>query len=132
MHFKCIMRSYLKYSNWIEMLDWNNLRSFLELARHGKLTLTGKRLNIEPTTVGRHINKLEKDLDVQLFNRSPKGYTLNDEGYKLLVYAESIETKINSIYQSISGTDTELSGAVRMAVPEGLGVGVISKHIKNF
>lgn len=132
MHFKCIMRSYLKYSNWIEMLDWNNLRSFLELARHGKLTLTGKRLNIEPTTVGRHINKLEKDLDVQLFNRSPKGYTLNDEGYKLLVYAESIETKINSIYQSISGTDTELSGAVRMAVPEGLGVGVISKHIKTF
>ena len=87
MHFKCIMQSYLKYSNWIEMLDWNNLRSFLELARHGKLTLTGKRLNIEPTTVGRHINKLEKDLDVQLFNRSPKGYTLNDEGYKLLVYA---------------------------------------------
>ena len=132
MHFKCIMQSYLKYSNWIEMLDWNNLRSFLELARHGKLTLTGKRLNIEPTTVGRHINKLEKDLDVQLFNRSPKGYTLNDEGYKLLVYAESIETKINSIYQSISGTDTELSGAVRMAVPEGLGVGVISKHIKTF
>jgi len=114
------------------MLDWNNLRSFLELARQGKLTLTGKRLNIEPTTVGRHINKLEKDLDVQLFNRSPKGYTLNDEGYKLLAYAESIETKINSIYQSISGTDTELSGAVRMAVPEGLGVGIISKHIKSF
>ena len=114
------------------MLDWNNLRSFLELARQGKLTLTGKRLNIEPTTVGRHINKLEKDLDVQLFNRSPKGYTLNDEGYKLLAYAESIETKINSIYQSISGTDTELSGTVRMAVPEGLGVGIISKHIKSF
>ena len=114
------------------MLDWNNLRSFLELARQGKLTLTGKRLNIEPTTVGRHINKLEKDLDVQLFNRSPKGYTLNDEGYKLLAYAESIETKINSIYQSISGTDTELSGAVRIAVPEGLGVGIISKHIKSF
>ena len=114
------------------MLDWNNLRSFLELARHGKLTATGKRLNIEPTTVGRHINKLEQDLEVQLFNRSPKGYSLNDEGYKLLSYAESIETKINSIYQSISGTDTELSGAVRMAVPEGLGIGIISKHVKAF
>ena len=114
------------------MLDWNYLRSFLELARKGKLTGAAKRLNVEPTTVGRHINRLEKELDVHLFDRSPKGYSLNEEGYKLLPYAENIETKINSIYQSISGTDTLLTGTVRMAVPEGLGIGIISKYIKAF
>ena len=114
------------------MLDWNDLRSFLELARRGKLTMAGKRLNVEPTTVGRHINRLETELEVHLFDRSPKGYSLNDEGYKLLPYAENIETKINSIYQSISGTDTVLTGTVRMAVPEGLGIGIISKYIKDF
>ena len=114
------------------MLDWNDLRSFLELARRGKLTMAGKRLNVEPTTVGRHINRLEKELEVHLFDRSPKGYSLTDQGDKLLSYAESIETKINSIYQSISGTDTVLTGTVRMAVPEGLGIGIISKHIKIF
>ena len=114
------------------MLDWGNLRSFLELARHGKLTLAGKRLKVEPTTIGRHINRLEKALEVHLFDRSPKGYSLTEDGYKLLSYAETIETKINSIHQTISGSDTELSGIVRMAVPEGLGVGVISKYIKAF
>ena len=114
------------------MFDWDNLRSFLELARQGKLTNAGKRLSIEPTTVSRHINRLERELEVHLFNRSPKGYSLTDEGYKLLPYAEDIETKINSIYQSISGTDTVLTGTVRMAVPEGLGIGIISKHIKAF
>ena len=114
------------------MLDWNDLRSFLELARRGKLTMAGKRLNVEPTTVGRHINRLETELEVHLFDRSPKGYSLNDEGYKLLPYAENIETKINSIYKSISGTDTVLTGTVRMAVPEGLGIGIISKYIKDF
>ena len=114
------------------MLDWNDLRSFLELARRGKLTMAGKRLNVEPTTVGRHINRLEKELEVHLFDRSPKGYSLNDDGYKLLPFAENIETKINSIYQSISGTDTVLTGTVRMAVPEGLGIGIISKYIKDF
>ena len=114
------------------MFDWDNLRSFLELGRQGKLTNAGKRLSIEPTTVSRHINRLEKELEVHLFNRSPKGYSLTDEGHKLLPYAEDIETKINSIYQSISGTDTVLTGTVRMAVPEGLGIGIISKHIKAF
>ena len=114
------------------MLDWNDLRSFLEVARRGKLTLAGKRLNVEPTTVGRHIARLEKELGVRLFDRSPKGYSLNDDGYKLVTYSENIETKINSIYQSVSGTDTILTGTVRMAVPEGLGIGIISKHIKAF
>ena len=73
--------------------------------------------------------RLEKELEVHLFDRSPKGYSLNDDGYKLLPFAENIETKINSIYQSISGTDTVLTGTVRMAVPEGLGIGIISKYI---
>ena len=114
------------------MLDWNDLRSFLEVARRGKLTLAGKRLNVEPTTVGRHISRLEKELGVHLFDRSPKGYSLNDNGYKLVTHSENIETKINSIYQSVSGTDTILTGTVRMAVPEGLGIGIISKHIKAF
>ena len=114
------------------MLDWSDLRSFLEVARRGKLTLAGKRLNVEPTTVGRHIARLEKELGVRLFDRSPKGYSLNDDGYKLVTYSENIETKINSIYQSVSGTDTILTGTVRMAVPEGLGIGIISKHIKAF
>ena len=58
------------------MLDWDNLRSFLELARRGKLSMAGKRLNVEPTTVGRHIYKLEKELGIHLFDRSPKGYSL--------------------------------------------------------
>ena len=114
------------------MLDWNDLRSFLEVARRGKLTLAGKRLNVEPTTVGRHIARLEKELGVHLFDRSPKGYSLNDNGYKLVTHSENIETKINSIYQSVSGTDTILTGTVRMAVPEGLGIGITSKHIKAF
>ena len=114
------------------MLNWNDLRSFLELARRGKLTMAGKKLNVEPTTVGRHINRLEKELKVHLFDRSPKGYSLTNQGDKLLTYVENIETKINSIYQSISGTDTVLTGTVRMAVPEGLGIGIISKHIKAF
>ncbi len=114
------------------MLDWNDLHSFLELARRGKLTAAGKRLNVEPTTVSRRITRLEKELEVHLFDRSPKGYSLTDEGYKLLPYAENIETKIISIYQSISGVDTVLTGTVRMAVPEGLGIGIISKYIKEF
>ena len=87
------------------MLDWNDLRSFLELARRGKLTMAGKRLNVEPTTGGRHINRLEKELEVHLFDRSPKGYSLNDDCYKLLPFAENIETKIKSYKRGLASCE---------------------------
>lgn len=114
------------------MFDWNDLHSFLELSRTGKLTLAGKRLKVQPTTIGRRITRLEKELDVHLFDRSPKGYALSEEGNQLLPYAEKIESEINSVYQMLSSQDMTLTGSVRMAVPEGLGVGVISRYIKEF
>lgn len=114
------------------MFDWNDLHSFLELSRCGKLTLAGKRLNVQPTTIGRRITRLEEELDVHLFDRSPKGYALTEEGIQLLPYAEKIETEINSVYQVLSKQDMTLTGSVRMAVPEGLGVGIISNYLKDF
>ena len=64
------------------MLNWNDLRSFLELARRGKLTMAGKKLNVEPTTVGRHINRLEKELKVHLFfkGKTPAKFITNSWG----------------------------------------------------
>ena len=114
------------------MFDWNDLHSFLELSRCGKLTLAAKRLQVEPTTVGRRITRLEKELNAHLFDRSPKGYALSEEGSHLLAHAEKIESEVNSIYQLISAADVTLTGSVRMAVPEGLGVGIISKYLKDF
>ena len=114
------------------MFDWNDLHSFLELSRCGKLTLAGKRIKVEPTTIGRRITRLEQELGVHLFNRSPKGYALTEEGNRLLPHAEKIESEIDSIYQELSAADMTLTGSVRMAVPEGLGVGIISNYLKQF
>ncbi len=114
------------------MFDWNDLHSFLELSRCGKLTLAGKRLQVEPTTIGRRITRLEEELNVHLFDRSPKGYALTEEGSQLLSHAEKIESEVNSIYQLLSAADMRLTGSVRIAVPEGLGVGIISKYLKDF
>ena len=114
------------------MFDWNDLHSFLELSRCGKLTLAGKRLKVQPTTIGRRITRLERELDVHLFDRSPKGYALTEEGRQLLPYTEKIESEINLVYQNLSKQEMTLTGSVRMAVPEGLGVGIISKYLKAF
>ncbi len=114
------------------MLDWNDLKFFLELARQGKLVQAASRLHVDHTTVSRRINALENELDVRLFDRSPRGYQLTDAGLRLLPYAENMETSSNQINQEITGKDSALGGTVRVAMPEALGSQVIARHIPAF
>ena len=114
------------------MYDWNDLRYFLELTRQGKLVRAASRLHVDHTTVSRRITALEKQLDVRLFDKSPRGYQLTDAGLRLLPLAEQIETQSNQLYQEIAGKDTRLGGTVRVATPEALGSQVISRHVTEF
>ena len=114
------------------MYDWNDLRYFLELSRQGKLVGAATRLQVDHTTVSRRITALEKQLDVRLFDKSPRGYQLTDAGLRLLPLAEEIEARSNRVYQDIAGKDARLSGTVRVSVPEALGSQVIAPHIVEF
>jgi DNA-binding transcriptional LysR family regulator len=114
------------------MYDWNDLRFFLELSRQGKLVRAAARLQVDHTTVSRRIMALEKQLDVRLFDKSPRGYQLTDAGLRLLPLAEQIETQSNQLYQEIAGKDAWLGGTVRVAAPEALGSQVIARHISVF
>ena len=45
------------------MMDWDDLRVFLAVARTESLSAAGKRLKIDPATVGRRIGRLEEVSD---------------------------------------------------------------------
>lgn len=114
------------------MYDWNDLRFFLELSRQGKLVRAATRLHVDHTTVSRRITALEKQLDVRLFDKSPRGYQLTDAGLRLLPLAEEIEARSNRLYQDIAGKDARLSGTVRVSAPEALGSQVIAPRVAEF
>jgi len=114
------------------MYNWNDLRYFLELSRQGKLLRAAARLHVDHTTVSRRVSRLETQLDVRLFDKSPRGYQLTDAGLRLLPLAEQIETRSNQLYQDIAGKDARLSGTVRVSTPEALGSQVIARHVTEF
>lgn len=114
------------------MLNWNDLQFFLQLARNGRLTKAATNLNVDQTTVSRRISALEEQLDVRLFDRSPRGFQLTDAGMRLVPHAENMESDSNLIYQDIAGKDASFEGTVRIATPEALGSQVIARHIDQF
>ena len=99
-------------------MDWDDLRVFLAVARSDGLSGAGRRLKIDPATVGRRIARLEQALAARLFAKSPQGYALTDEGLRLLDHAERAEAAMEGAREAVSGPEG-LSGQIRIGAPDG-------------
>ncbi|HEY0084343.1 MAG TPA: LysR family transcriptional regulator [Allosphingosinicella sp.] len=101
--------------------DWNDLRAFLAVARSGRLTLAAARTGQDHTTLSRRIGALEHALQAKLFDRSPSGYTLTEQGERLMPIAEEMERMALGARETVGGTATAVEGTVRIGSPEGFG-----------
>ncbi len=99
-------------------MDWDDLRVFLAVARTESLSAAGKRLKIDPATVGRRIARLEEATRARLFTKSPQGYALTEEGARLIPHAEQAERAALGAEESLSGPGG-LTGLIRLGAPDG-------------
>jgi len=58
------------------MLDWNDLRYFLAVAREGSTLAAGRAMRVSQTTVARRISALENSLGFPLFEKGQAGCAL--------------------------------------------------------
>ena len=99
-------------------MDWDDLRIFLAVARTESLSAAGRRLKVDPATVGRRIARLEEATGTRLFGKSPQGYALTEEGARLVVHAEAAERATLAATESLSGPGG-LTGQIRLGAPDG-------------
>jgi DNA-binding transcriptional LysR family regulator len=100
------------------MLDWNDLRYLLAVARSGSTLAAARNLKVAQATVSRRINMLEEALGAVLFIRSPSGYTLSVRGQAVLAAAEEVEQSIEALVNSVEAEARRLSGTVRLTTVE--------------
>ncbi|MBN2741995.1 MAG: LysR family transcriptional regulator [Rhodobacteraceae bacterium] len=101
------------------MLDWDDLRIFLAVARAESLSRAGRALKLDAATVGRRVARLEEGLSAKLFVKSPQGYALSEAGDRLLPHAEAAEQAFAGAQEELSGTAGQLSGQLRIGAPDG-------------
>jgi DNA-binding transcriptional LysR family regulator len=101
--------------------DWNDLRAFLAVARSGRLTAAAARLGVDHSTLSRRIAALEHALRTRLFDRSPSGYGLTEQGRRLLPIGEEMERLAIGAGEAVGGTSASVAGTVRIGAPEGFG-----------
>lgn len=72
-------------------LDWEDVRFFTALARHGTLAAAARALKVTHATVARRLANLEAALGRPLFARGSNGFTLNATGAAALAEAAQME-----------------------------------------
>ena len=102
------------------MPNWDDLRFFLEVHRHGTLFNAASSLHVNQTTVGRRIAALERSMGMRLFRRAQNRLVLTSAGLELLPNAEAIEERIRSIEHIARGADDRVGGNVTIATTEAL------------
>jgi len=102
------------------MLDWDDLRFFLAVARTGSLSAAGRELRCTQSTVGRRLVSLEARLGVRLLSRTPRGYVATSAGESIREHAERIETEALAVERLVGGQDRRLEGRVTVACIESV------------
>lgn len=95
-------------------LDWSLLRAFLAVAQAGSLSGAARDLNISQPTIGRHIQALEEQLGVDLFQRHAKGLNLTETGVELLHHAQNMADAASRLALAASGQQADVAGTVRL------------------
>ncbi|MDO9525486.1 MAG: LysR family transcriptional regulator [Gemmobacter sp.] len=101
------------------MLDWDDLRIFLAVARAESLSGAGRGLKLDAATVGRRVARLEEQLGTRLFVKSPQGYALTDAGGRLMPHAEAAEQAMAGATEDLGGAAGQLTGQLRIGAPDG-------------
>ncbi|MEP5759628.1 MAG: LysR family transcriptional regulator [Litoreibacter sp.] len=99
--------------------NWDDLKVFLAVSRAESLSGAATGLKMDPATVGRRISRLESDLGVPLFLKSPQGYALTAMGDRLLESAQSMESAALGLNDVAQGTEAGLTGQIRIGAPDG-------------
>jgi DNA-binding transcriptional LysR family regulator len=114
------------------MMDWNDLRHFLAVARSGSTLAAARTLRVNQTTCARRIAALEAALGQRLFDRSQDGSVLTESGRALLAPAEAVEAAAQAFADEAAFRARALTGTLRVTTAESIANSVLTPAMGEF
>lgn len=112
--------------------DWENLRTFLAVARAGSARAAAAQLGVHYTSLSRRLQNFEKKIGARLFDRGSFGYVLTPYGEAILPHVRRIEEEAFAVERLISGADARLRGDLRITMPESVASYLLIDELGEF
>lgn len=91
------------------------LHSFAMVARHGSFSRAARELGLTQPGVSRQVQRLERELGVELLHRRHGEVVLTDAGEHVLAYSEEVLERHRRLLDDLHGEIANLSGTLRIA-----------------
>ncbi|MFK4811979.1 LysR family transcriptional regulator [Devosia sp. ZW T5_3] len=114
------------------MIDWDDVRFFLAVARSGSVRSAAERLKVNHTTVLRRISQLEGRLGARLFEKKPAGYQLTGSGHDVLALAEEMELSSSRLEGLVWGRDEGIGGPLVVAMAQTIATHLLMPDFAEF
>ncbi len=114
-------------------MNLGQLRMFLEVVRRGSLSEAARRHNLTQPAVTRKMQRLEKELGIDLFERG-EGHqvTLTRMGRDFLGFAEKVLFDYNNLQENWRTQRHDVQGPLRLAASTTPGEFVVPRILANF
>jgi DNA-binding transcriptional LysR family regulator len=94
--------------------DWALWRSFAAVVAHGSLSAAARTLGLSQPTIGRHIETLEADLGLPLFDRALNGLRPKPIALRLYEPVQQAQAALAEAAMVAAGAQEETGGTVRV------------------
>ena len=114
------------------MIDWDDVRYFLAVARGGSVRAAAERLGVHHSTVLRRIAQLEERLGAQMFEKLPLGYRLTAAGEEVLELAHQMEESSLKLETRVFGRDQSVRGLLRVTMAPTIATHLLMPDFAEF
>jgi DNA-binding transcriptional LysR family regulator len=114
------------------MIDWDDVRYFLAVARGGSVRAAAVALGVNHSTVLRRVAQLEERLGAQMFEKLPSGYRLTPTGEEVLELADQMEASSRQLETRVFGRDQTVRGLLRVTLAPPLATHLLMPDFAAF
>jgi DNA-binding transcriptional LysR family regulator len=113
-------------------MELRELSAFVAVVEEGGMSAASRRLHVSQSALSQTVSALEREIGVELLERTSTGVRPTEAGTTLLAEARAVLARYHQAVRTMASYSTDASGTIRLGIPLELAPDVLPKALAKF